>query len=68
MYAHRDRVHALMIGVGAAFDYESGNIKRAPKWMQNANLEWLYRLAQDPIRLFSRYFSTNLKYLWYTRK
>ncbi len=68
MYEHRDRVHALMIGVGAAFDYESGNIKRAPKWMQNANLEWLYRLAQDPRRLFGRYFSTNLKFLWYTRK
>lgn len=68
MYAHRNRVNALMIGVGAAFDYESGNIKRAPKWMQNANLEWLYRLAQDPGRLFRRYFSTNLKFLWYTRK
>ena len=68
MYAHRGRVNALMIGVGAAFDYESGNIKRAPKWMQNANLEWLYRLMQDPGRLFRRYFSTNLKYLWFTRK
>lgn len=68
MYAHHGRVKALMIGVGAAFDYESGNIKRAPKWMQNANLEWLYRLMQDPGRLFRRYFSTNLKYLWFTRK
>ena len=63
MAAHENRVKGLMIGVGAAFDYESGNIKRAPKWMQKRNLEWLYRLMQDPKRLFTRYISTNTKYL-----
>lgn len=63
MAAHEDRVQALMIGVGAAFDYEAGNIRRAPQWMQKRNLEWLYRLMQDPKRLFKRYMSTNLKYL-----
>ncbi len=42
MAAHEDRVQALMIGVGAAFDYEAGNIKRAPMWMQKHNLEWLF--------------------------
>lgn len=63
MAAHEDRVKGLMIGVGAAFDYECGNIKRAPMWMQKANLEWLYRLMQDPKRLFSRYVRTNTKYL-----
>lgn len=63
MAAHEDRVKGLMIGVGAAFDYECGNIKRAPMWMQRANLEWLYRLMQDPKRLFSRYIRTNTKYL-----
>ena len=63
MAAHENRVNGLMIGVGAAFDYESGNIKRAPKWMQKCNLEWLYRLMQDPKRLFKRYFITNTKYL-----
>lgn len=63
MAAHEGKVHGLMIGVGAAFDYESGNIRRAPKWMQDRNLEWLYRLLQDPKRLFSRYFKTNTKYL-----
>lgn len=69
MAAHEKRVHALMIGVGAAFDYEAGNIKRAPMWMQKHNLEWLYRLMQDPKRLFKRYFSTNLKYLiWAWRR
>lgn len=66
MAAHEDRVRALMIGVGAAFDYEAGNIQRAPQWMQKHNLEWLYRLLQDPKRLFKRYFDTNLRYLWWT--
>ena len=63
MAAHDGRVNALMVGVGAAFDYEAGNIKRAPKWMQKRNLEWLYRLLQDPKRLFKRYFETNTKFL-----
>lgn len=66
MAAHEDRVHALMIGVGAAFDYEAGNIQRAPMWMQKHNLEWLYRLLQDPKRLFKRYLNTNLKYILWT--
>lgn len=68
MAAHQGKVDALMIGVGAAFDYESGNIKRAPMWMQKLSLEWLYRLLQDPKRLFRRYFVTNIKYMWMTRK
>lgn len=67
MYEHKDRVNAVMIGVGAGFDYHAGTIKRAPVWMQKASLEWLYRLLQDPKRLFGRYFKTNLKYLWLTR-
>lgn len=63
MAAHENRVQALMIGVGAAFDYEAGNIKRAPLWMQQRNLEWLCRLMQDPRRLFKRYLTTNVRYL-----
>lgn len=63
MAAHEGKVKGLMVGVGAAFDYESGNIKRAPRWMQDRNLEWLYRLMQDPRRLFTRYLTTNTKYL-----
>ena len=59
MAAHAHKVDALMLGVGAAFDYEAGNIRRAPAWMQRHNLEWLYRLLQDPGRLFGRYLSTN---------
>lgn len=63
MFEHNDKVSGLMIGVGAGFDYHAGNIKRAPKWMQKCNLEWLYRLLQDPKRLFKRYFKTNLKFI-----
>ena len=68
MAAHKNRLNALMIGVGAAFDYESGNLKRAPEWMQKCNLEWLYRFLQEPKRLFKRYLVTNLKFLWLIRK
>lgn len=68
MSAHKGRINALMIGVGAAFDYESGNLKRAPKWMQKCNLEWFYRFMQEPKRLFKRYFVTNIKFLWLTRR
>ena len=64
MYAHKDHVNGVMIGVGAGFDYHAGNIKRAPGWMQKLSLEWLYRLPQDPKRLFKRYLVTNTRYLW----
>ena len=64
MYAHRDQVTGLMIGVGAGFDYFAGNIKRAPLWMQRCSLEWVYRLLQEPRRLFKRYLFTNTKFLW----
>lgn len=66
MADHQGKVNALMIGVGAAFDYFAGNIKRAPKWMQKLSLEWLYRLMQNP-KLIKRYMGTNSKYLWLTR-
>lgn len=59
MAAHRGRVNAVMIGVGAAFDYHAGTIKRAPEWMQNAGLEWLHRLCSEPRRLWKRYLMTN---------
>lgn len=59
MAAHRGRVRAVMIGVGAAFDYHSGQITRAPKWMQGVGLEWLHRLCSEPRRLWKRYLLTN---------
>ena len=52
-----------MIGVGAAFDFSAGTVKRAPKWMQEYCLEWLYRITQDPIRLIPRYVGTNFTFL-----
>ena len=64
MAAHQGRVNGLMVGVGAGFDYFAGNISRAPAFMQNHNLEWLYRLIQEPRRLFKRYLVTNSKFIW----
>jgi len=52
----------VQIGVGAAFDFHSGRIRRAPLWMQKSGLEWLYRMLQDR-RLIKRYFSTNPVFL-----
>lgn len=59
MAAHRGRINAVMIGVGAAFDYHAGTLRRAPLWMQNAGLEWLHRLLSEPRRLWRRYLVTN---------
>lgn len=59
MAEHRGRVHAVMIGVGAAFDYHAGTVQRAPLWMQNKGLEWLHRLCSEPRRLWRRYLVTN---------
>lgn len=64
MAIHQGRIEGLMIGVGAGFDYYAGNIKRAPEWMQKNNMEWFYRLIQDPKRLFGRYWHTNTKFIW----
>lgn len=66
MAAHQGILEGFMVGVGAAFDYFAENIRRAPQWMQKLNLEWLYRLLQDPKRLFKRYLVTNTKFLWLT--
>lgn len=54
----------VQVGVGAAFDFISGRINRAPLWMQSTGLEWLYRLLQDPKRLWKRYLVYNTKYLY----
>ena len=64
MADHQGKIDGLMIGVGAGFDYYAGNIERAPEWMQRSNMEWFYRLIQDPKRLFGRYLHTNTKFIW----
>ena len=68
MYQHKDKVNGLMIGVGAAFDFIAGTVKRAPMWMQKLCLEWPYRIFQDPKRMLPRYLSTNFAFLYYTHK
>jgi N-acetylglucosaminyldiphosphoundecaprenol N-acetyl-beta-D-mannosaminyltransferase len=56
MHAHRERVQVpVMIGVGAAFDMHTGRVKQAPVWMREHGLEWLFRLVQEPRRLWRRY-------------
>ena len=59
MAVHREKIRAVMIGVGAAFDYHAGTVKRAPLWMQRSGLEWLFRLMSEPKRLWKRYLVTN---------
>ncbi|AQG81392.1 WecB/TagA/CpsF family glycosyltransferase [Spirosoma montaniterrae] len=62
---HLGKVNAVMMAVGAAFDYFVGNIKRPPVWMQQVGLEWLFRLSQEPRRLFKRYAVTNSLFIIY---
>jgi N-acetylglucosaminyldiphosphoundecaprenol N-acetyl-beta-D-mannosaminyltransferase len=60
MAEHASRLNAtVLIGVGAAFDFHAGTIAQAPRWMQRSGLEWTYRLAKEPRRLWRRYLRTN---------
>lgn len=68
MSSHRGRINAVMLGVGAAFDYHAGTVRRAPIWMRNYGLEWLYRLISEPRRLWKRYFVTNTLFIFFTIK
>ncbi|MBY6070785.1 WecB/TagA/CpsF family glycosyltransferase [Marinobacter salsuginis] len=68
MAAHRGHVNAVMIGVGAAFDYHAGTIRRAPLWMQHNGLEWLFRLVSEPRRLWKRYLVTNTLFIWFAAR
>jgi N-acetylglucosaminyldiphosphoundecaprenol N-acetyl-beta-D-mannosaminyltransferase len=62
-YEHRSALKAVQVCVGAAFDFHAGVKKMAPAFMQRHGLEWLYRLAQEPRRLFHRYLTTNSLFL-----
>lgn len=65
LYEHREvlkKVNFIM-GVGGSFDVISGKTKRAPKWMQKSGLEWLYRVIQEPKRMWKRYLVGNTKFL-----
>ncbi|MBU5284242.1 WecB/TagA/CpsF family glycosyltransferase [Limosilactobacillus reuteri] len=58
-YLQSRNINSVFMGVGGSFDVISGNIPRAPLWMQNFNLEWFFRVLQEPRRLFKRYFLGN---------
>ncbi len=62
-YQHRETINAVQICVGAAFDFHAGAKSTAPEWLQRNGLEWLFRLVQEPRRLWRRYLKTNSIYL-----
>ena len=68
MATMKGRIQASMIGIGGALPVMIGQQKRAPMWMQNAGLEWAYRLGQEPRRLFKRYAVTNTIFIWLMAK
>jgi N-acetylglucosaminyldiphosphoundecaprenol N-acetyl-beta-D-mannosaminyltransferase len=62
---HRERLDVpVIIGVGGSFDVLAGFIKRAPRWAQEAGLEWLWRLVMEPRKLWKRYLTTNIEFIW----
>ena len=68
MAQHRDRINAVMVGLGAAFSVYAGFQHRAPRWIRDCGFEWLYRLIQEPGRLWKRYGTTIPPFLWLVTK
>jgi len=64
MHDNVDHARSFMVGVGAAFDFNSGAVKPSPAWVHRAGLEWAYRLISEPRRLWRRYLSSSLRFLW----
>jgi len=62
--AHKGKVNAVMMAIGAAFDFHAGTLKRAPVWMQRSGLEWLHRLSQEPRRLWKRNLTTGSPFIY----
>lgn len=65
MAAHKGQINAVMLGVGAVFDFLSGNKREAPRWVQSIGMEWLFRLCSEPGRLWKRYLKQNPRFVWY---
>lgn len=62
IYKFKDKLNVpISLAIGASIDFEAGNIKRAPKWMQKIGLEWLYRLCKEPRRMYRRYLIDSFK-------
>jgi N-acetylglucosaminyldiphosphoundecaprenol N-acetyl-beta-D-mannosaminyltransferase len=64
MHRHKDKINAVMIGLGGAFPVYAGLQQRAPKWVRVSGLEWMYRLIQEPRRLWKRYATTIPSFVW----
>jgi N-acetylglucosaminyldiphosphoundecaprenol N-acetyl-beta-D-mannosaminyltransferase len=65
MAEHKSKISAVMLGVGAAFDFHSGRVRQAPPVMQRMGLEWLFRLISEPRRLWKRYLKHNPRFVFY---
>ena len=63
MAAHRGKVQAVMLGVGAAFDFLSGTKAQAPRWIMGIGMEWFFRLVTEPRRLWKRYLKHNPRFV-----
>jgi N-acetylglucosaminyldiphosphoundecaprenol N-acetyl-beta-D-mannosaminyltransferase len=63
MWAHQNKIKAVMLGVGASFDFFAGNVKESPEWLGRLGLEWLFRLTQEPRRLWRRYLILNPRFV-----
>lgn len=63
MAAHTAQLDAVLLGMGAAFDFHSGRVKQAPAAMQRLGLEWLFRLIMEPRRLWKRYAKHNPRFV-----
>ena len=63
-----DQLTQTLIGVGAAFDFLSGEVRRAPVWMKKCGLEWLFRLLSEPRRLWRRYLVLAPQFVWHTAR
>jgi N-acetylglucosaminyldiphosphoundecaprenol N-acetyl-beta-D-mannosaminyltransferase len=62
---HRERLNVpVIMGVGGSFDVLAGYVRRAPRWMQSAGLEWFWRLLMEPRKLWKRYLTTNSEFVW----
>lgn len=64
MAQHRGKINAVMIGVGAAFDFHAGAKPQAPNWMQNVGMEWFFRFITEPRRLWRRYLYHNPRFIY----
>ncbi|MFD1393165.1 WecB/TagA/CpsF family glycosyltransferase [Lacticaseibacillus jixianensis] len=67
-FLQADGNKSVFMGVGGSFDVISGKIPRAPLWMQKSNLEWLFRVGQEPKRLLRRYLFGNITFIWHVIK